>query len=102
VDYKTGKSARYADLRQLDLCAGAMFLHFPELMVIESALIFVVSGDFIPKQHVVTERTQYLEVFKRELARLEIAQNTGIWNANPTPLCGWCPVKTCPHWRDRR
>ena len=29
VDYKTGKNAKYADIKQLDLLAGAVFVHFP-------------------------------------------------------------------------
>jgi hypothetical protein len=40
VDYKTSKSAKYADTMQLDLLAGAAFLHFPQLKRIKSALAY--------------------------------------------------------------
>jgi hypothetical protein len=102
VDYKTGKSARYADTKQLDLLAGAVFLHFPEVMRIKSSLLYVVSGDLVAKTHVVTERSQYLSVFDRQLDQLEGCIDSGIWNARSGPLCGWCPVTDCEHWKPRR
>jgi hypothetical protein len=27
--------------------------------------------------------------------------STDTWQANPTPLCGWCPVNTCEFHRGR-
>ena len=47
VDYKTGKSAKYADPRQLALMAACLFLKFPNLKRIKTSLLFVVSKDFI-------------------------------------------------------
>lgn len=102
VDYKTGKSARYADTKQLDLLAGAVFTHFPEVVKIKSSLIYVVSGELIPKTHVITEKSKYLSVFDPQLDRLEAAMEHGVWNAKPSALCPWCPVTTCENWRPRR
>lgn len=102
VDYKTGKSARYADTKQLDLLAGAVFSHFPEVMKIKSSLIYVVSGELIPKTHVITERSQYLSVFDQQIDQLDAAMENGVWNPKSGPLCGWCPVTSCDHWRPRR
>lgn len=102
VDYKTGKNARYADTKQLDLLAGAVFSHFPEVTKIKSSLIYVVSGDLIPKKHVITERSTYLSVFDEQLERLDAAMENGVWNAKTSPLCGWCPVTSCEHWKPRR
>ena len=102
IDYKTGKSARYADTKQLDLLAGAVFTHFPEVVQVKSSLIYVVSGDLIPKQHVITERSQYLSVFDTQLDQLDAAMENGVWNPKSSPLCGWCPVQTCENWRPRR
>ena len=98
VDYKTGKSARYADTKQLDLLAGAVFTHFPEVMTIKSSLLFVVSGELIPKKHIITERSTYLSVFRDELERLDAAMESGVWNAKTSGLCKqYCPVITCAH-----
>lgn len=102
IDYKTGKNAKYADPKQLDLMAGALFLHFPELETIKSALVYVVSNEFIPKVHAAKQRDKYLLTFEQELDRLEHAELSGVWNAKTSPLCGWCPVTSCEHHRPRR
>jgi O-succinylbenzoate synthase len=102
VDYKTGKNARYADTKQLDLLAGALFSHFPEVTKVKSSLLYVVSGNLIPKKHMVTERSRYLAVFDEQLDRLDAAMENGVWNAKTSPLCGWCPVTSCEHWKPRR
>lgn len=102
IDYKTGKSAKYADMKQLDLMAGAIFVHFPEVMKIKSALAFVVSNEFPKKVHVREKLDQYLSVFNDQLDRLEHAELSGVWNPKSGPLCGWCPVTECEHHRPRR
>lgn len=102
IDYKTGKSARYADTKQLDLLAGAVFTHFPGVMTIKSSLLYVVSNELVKKRHVITERSQYLSVFDAQLDNLETAMENGVWNAKSGPLCGWCPVVKCEHWKQRR
>lgn len=101
LDYKTGKST-YADTKQLDLMAGALFVHNPELTTIKSALAFVVVNDFVPKVHTRENLNSYMSVFDKQLDRLEASMESGVWNAKPGPLCGWCPVKSCEHWRPRR
>ena len=102
VDYKTNKNSKYADVKQLDLLATAVFAHFPVVKKIKSALIFVVCNDFVKKEHAVEQLGEYIRPFKSDLARLESAMSTNVWNANSGPLCSYCPVKTCPHWRERR
>ena len=102
VDYKSSKNAKYADLKQLDLLAGAVFAHFPELKTLKSALIFVVSNEFVNKEHSSMHKMAYFEHVRFDLERLETALKTGVWNAVAGPLCGWCPVKTCHNFRERR
>jgi hypothetical protein len=102
VDYKTSKNAKYADVKQLDLLAGAVFTHYPNIKRIKSALIFVVSNEFIEKEHVADNRLKYLNYYKFDVSRIEKAIETGVWNAVSGPLCGWCPVKSCPNFRERR
>ena len=101
LDWKTGKNATYADIRQLDLMAGAMFVLFPQLETIKGALAYVVSGNLIPKEYYWEDMNQYLTVFDPVMQRLKAAEENDVWNPTPSPLCGWCPVKDCPHWRDR-
>jgi len=102
VDYKSSKNAKYADVKQLDLLAAAVFIHYPDIQRIKSALIFVVSGELVKKEHTYQKKEAYLEPFKFDLERLEMAMDNGVWNAVSGPLCGWCPVKTCINYRERR
>jgi hypothetical protein len=102
IDYKTGKNAKYADMKQLDLLAGAIFIHYPEVETIKSALLYVVSKEMPKKIHHRQHLPTYMGVFDTQLDQLEAAMEHGVWNANPTGLCGWCPVETCEHWRPRR
>ena len=100
VDYKTSKNAKYADLKQLDAMAACVFKMFPDVKRIKSALLFVVSGEFVNKEHFYD--TDYLKGFQFDLERLETAVATNVWNAVSGPLCGWCPVTTCVHFREPR
>jgi len=99
--HNTGKNAKYADVKQLDLMAGALFVLRPELKVVKSALAFVVSNDFISKNHTADLRDSYLGVFDKDLDALETAHQSGVWNPISGPLCGWCPVTSCPHYKER-
>jgi hypothetical protein len=101
IDYKTSKNAKYADTKQLDAVAAGLFTHFPQLKRIKSALAFVVSKEFVQKEHVVEKKQEYFGAFEPVLERLEIAQESGVWNAISGPLCGWCPVTSCEHHRKR-
>lgn len=99
IDYKTGKNAKYADTTQLDAMAAAVFTHFPDVETIKSALLFVVSKDFIKKVHKRELVKSYWDIFRPKLDRLEAATETGVWNAVSGPLCRYCPVTKCEHHR---
>jgi hypothetical protein len=99
IDYKSSKNAKYADLKQLDIVAAALFTHFPQVQKIKSALAFVVSNEFIRKEHHAALRDSYFATFNPELDRLAVAQETGVWNTNTGPLCRYCPVTSCEHNR---
>ena len=102
IDYKTSKNARYADTGQLDLLAAATFAKYPDVKHIKSALIFVVSNEFVNKNHVVDQKIHYIKPFVFDLERIESALKTNVWNANASALCPYCPVKTCQHWKEKR
>lgn len=97
VDYKTGKNVRYADPKQLDLLAGAVFTHYPEVERIKSALIYVVSNHLIRKTYVRDDHHKCLSVFDAQLEQLAAAKEHGVWNAKTGPLCRFCPVVSCEH-----
>ena len=99
VDYKTG-SARYPDPKQLKLMALMTFAHYPEVMHIKAGLLFVMKNVFIDEAYNREEIDKLWTAFTPNLARLEVAYNVGNWEPNPTPLCGWCPVRSCQYKKD--
>ena len=99
IDYKTGKSANYADTKQLDLLAGAVFINFPEVKKIKSALSSVVCNKFIAKEHTADMYKSYINVFDELLERIEVAAKEDVWNAVEGGLCKFCPVTSCEHNR---
>jgi hypothetical protein len=98
VDYKSGKSAKYADVRQLALMAAALFLKYPEVKKIKTSLLFVVSKEFVKEDF---QKDYGLSIFSELnglLTARDKAYETDVWNPRPNNLCRkWCPVKTCPH-----
>jgi len=101
IDYKTSKNAKYADVKQLDILAAAVFTLFPQVKRIKSALLFVVSGEFVRKDHESAWRDAYFRLFNPELERLAGAFESGVWNAVTSPLCKFCPVTQCEHNRGK-
>jgi len=99
VDYKTSKNSRYADVKQLDLVATAIFAKYPKIKTIKSALLFVVSKDFVKATHHAEMKDKYIEKPAQDVARIEAAIENGVWNPITGPLCRFCPVKVCEHNR---
>jgi hypothetical protein len=98
VDYKSGKSAKYADMRQLALMAAALFLKYPEIKKIKTSLLFVVSKEFIKEDF---KKDWGLDIFAKYndlLTQREMAYNSGVFNAKPNGLCRqWCGTLSCAH-----
>ena len=99
VDYKTSKSARYADVKQLDLVAAGLFAKFPTINRVKSALIFVVSKEFVKAEHYREMVPKYIEKPAQDVARIEAALENGVWNPVQGPLCKFCAVKQCEYNR---
>ena len=97
VDYKTGKSAKYADTGQLELLALAIFKHFPEVKKVKAGLLFVVSKEFIKAEYSNEDGKRWVR-WLQDTHRLETAMLTKVWNANPNFTCrNHCPVLDCLH-----
>lgn len=99
VDYKTSKSARYADTKQLDLVACGIFAKYPNIVRVKSALIFVVSKEFVKAEHHREMMPKYMEKPTQDVARLEACLKKGVWNPVQGPLCRFCSVKQCEYNR---
>jgi hypothetical protein len=100
VDYKTG-SSKYPDPKQLQLMALMAFAHFPQLNHVKAGLLFVVHEHFITSEYEREKIDEYWQDFYWNLERLRLSHENNSWPSNPTPLCSWCPVRTCEHYRDK-
>ena len=98
VDYKTGKSSKYADTKQLELLSLAVFKHFPQIKHIKGGLLFVVVNDFVQGKYSADESNTYWARWLPKTAMLEKSFENGAWNPRPNFTCQkWCPVKDCIH-----
>ena len=98
IDYKTGKSARYADKGQLELMALATFKHYPEVETVRAGLVFVVSNDLIKDRYTLEDEERLWRKWLSNHRDMEAAFEKDVWNPKPSGLCkAWCPVLECPH-----
>jgi hypothetical protein len=98
VDYKTGKSARYAETGQLELMAMAVFKFFPSVKKVNGGLLFVVSDEFIKDKYTAELEGEMWAKWLGEYAKMEKAAEVGVWNPRPSGLCrAYCKVLECPH-----
>jgi hypothetical protein len=100
VDYKTGNN-KYPEPKQLKLMALMAFAKYPEIKKIKAGLLFIVHNSFMTEEYSREEISSLWDAFLGDLTRMEASYETDVWNPNPTPLCGWCPVNTCPHHKVR-
>ena len=94
VDYKTGNN-KYPDREQLMLMSIMVFIYFPHIRKVNSALLFLVKNDMVRMQMMREQADAIWWKYRERTARLEASFTNNVWNPNQTPLCGWCPVKTC-------
>jgi hypothetical protein len=92
VDFKTGKSARFADSTQLELMAAMTMAHYPEVQMVKGMLLFVVAGEALKSEYT---RAQLPEIFSKWAGyahQIEKAIDADVWNPKPSGLCRFCPV----------
>jgi CRISPR/Cas system-associated exonuclease Cas4 (RecB family) len=96
VDYKTGKSAKYADKGQLELMALATFKYFPNVKNINAALIFTKAKKFVKHKYTDDMIDSLWDKWLSKFRRMEVAYETDTWNAHPSGLCKrHCAVIEC-------
>lgn len=98
VDYKTSKSAKYADTKQLEILSLATFKHFPQVKRIKAGLLFVVANEFVKAEYDKSNAGAQWLKWIEDVARLEKAVELDVWNPRPNFTCGqYCAVKDCVH-----
>ena len=94
VDYKTGNN-KYPDRDQLKLMSLMVFRHYPHIREVKSALLFVVKEDMVKHNMSIEEADAEWWKYRERVGRIAASMEADVWNPNRTPLCGWCPVKSC-------
>ena len=98
IDYKTGKDSKYADTKQLELMALAVFKHFPKVKKVKAGLAFVVCEDFIQAKYDKENEPKFWLRWIEETDRLTLAYENDMWNPKPNFTCRkFCPIMTCQH-----
>ena len=98
VDYKTGKSARYADTKQLEILSLALFKHFPKVKIVKGALMFVVADKLVESKFYIEREEEYWESWDKDIALLNLCFESDTWNPKSNFSCyRFCPVTDCEH-----
>ena len=98
VDYKTSKSSKYADTKQLELLSLAIFKHFPQVKKIKAGLLFLVVNDFVTREYEGESMGSAWIQWVDATNTLEVCMNLNVWNPKPNFTCkSWYPVTDCVH-----
>ena len=98
IDYKTGKSAKYADKGQLELMALLVFAHYPKITHVRAGLLFVVSNDLVKDSYADSDASMLWTKWTNIYSIMQMAEKRNVWNARPSGLCKrHCPVTVCVH-----
>lgn len=98
VDYKTGKSSKYADKGQLELMALSLFAKYPQIKTVRAGLLFVVCNDLVKDTYMEYDKGKLWEKWLGKYGQMQTAATEDMWNARPNGLCRrHCPVIECVH-----
>lgn len=99
VDWKTGKVKD--DPTQMALNAAVLARWMPEIGLFKTLFVWLQSNNLTPKNYTVSKFQAVWNDLLPRVAKIEEARKTTTFPAKEGPLCGWCPVKSCPHYKDR-
>lgn len=100
LDYKTGKR-KFSE--QLNLYASYILALYPNVETVHTAFVWLkdkrIDRGKVDREYLPVVRAAFLE----RASRLEAAYERNEWPERPSGLCnGWCPVKTCVFYRDKK
>ena len=98
IDYKTGKSLKYADKGQLELMALIVFKHYPQITRVKAGLLFVIAKGLVKEEYEIDSESNLWEKWLGIYGRMEKAFESDVWNRRTSGLCKrHCPVLECAH-----
>lgn len=96
VDWKTGKVRE--DPSELRTFAVLLKAHYPSVELIAGSYLWCKTGE-IGALHDLSNTAAQFEKIDDAWTEMNLLAE---WPPTPNPLCGWCPVKSCEHWRERK
>lgn len=101
VDYKTGKP--HSKFGQLKLFAIYSFIENPQIDTVQVRYYWTSTKTTTEDTYGREQVPQMWEEFFPDLRQYAQAFKQEIWQPRPSGLCnGWCPVKTCEHWKPKK
>lgn len=98
LDYKTGKTAKYATKDQLEILSLAVFKHFPQVKRVKAGLLFVVSKDFVKADYDKDHESPGWSKWVERTKELEGAIKNSVWIKKPNFTCRkYCKILDCEH-----
>ncbi len=100
LDYKTGKRKL---THQLMLYAAYTFAYYPEVDTVTTGFVWLRDKKIDRETFTRADIPTIWGTFLPKVRKLEAAYEKDKWMARPSGLCnGWCPVKSCEFYKDRR
>jgi len=99
-DHKTGKRKV---TEQIMLYAGYTFAEFPEVDEVTTVFVWLKEKKLDKEVFTRADVPKIWNEFLPRVTKLEKAYETDKWPARPSGLCnGWCPVKSCTYYKDKK
>lgn len=98
LDWKFGKTAKYADLKQVELMALLIFKMFPEVESVRGVLMFMIPDKPVKADYHRKDEQALWQRWMYEVAVMAEAKERDNYGPSPNNLCrNYCPVLTCEH-----
>lgn len=102
-DFKTGK--RWLDWQQHDIGAVVVFANYPHVQKINASYQWLAEENPAKRVDKKVYYREELPQLRNELLplieRVEWSSGSGIYPKKTSPLCAYCPVRDCEHWKPR-
>jgi hypothetical protein len=99
-DHKTGKRKV---TEQIMLYAGYTFAEFPEVDEVTTVFVWLKEKKLDKEVFTRADVPKIWNEFLPRVTKLEKAYETDKWPAKPSGLCnGWCPVRSCTYYKDKK
>lgn len=91
LDWKTGR--RRPDMFQLRLSAAQVFIHYPMVTTVSTALVWLKDKALDRQIYHRDEQEKLVSEVVRRIDAIYLSVSTGFWPAKPSGLCNYCPAK---------